>query len=132
MSDYSDYSSGSSDEEATQIRNTMVDISYKLTPLGFTYYETCGDKKDLKLAVFDPQKVTLAPCEINPNNYKILHDGHKLRVLLKAFSGIIKRSRVFNREICVKIKDIAQNKMFSEICHVISTRLQELYQQKKV
>ena len=134
MSDYSDYSSGSSDEQATK-KNAMADISHKLTPLSFTYYETCGDKKELELAVpiseFDHTKVTLAQREKNPNNYNILYDGHRFRVFLKAFSGIIKRSRVFEREICVKIKDIAQNELFWEICHVISTRLQEIYQQKK-
>ena len=93
------------------------------------------DKKELELAVpiseFDHTKVTLAQCEKNPNNYNILYDGHRFRVFLKAFSGIIKRSRIFEREICVKIKDIAQNKLFWEICHVISSRLQEIYQQKK-
>ena len=31
MSNYSDYSSGSSDEEATKTKNTMADISHKLT-----------------------------------------------------------------------------------------------------
>ena len=94
MSDYSDYSSGSSDEEAVKTRNTMADISCKLTLLGFSYYETCGDKKELELAVriseFDPAKVTLAQCKLNPKNYDILYDGHRLRVFLKAFSGIIK------------------------------------------
>ena len=135
MSNYSDYSSGSSDKEATKIKNTMADISHKLTCLSFTYYETCGDKKELELAVsiseFDHMKVTLAQCEKNPNNYNSLYDGHRFRVFLKAFSGIIKRSRVFEREICVLIKDIAQNKLSWEICHNISTRLQEIYQQKK-
>ena len=67
MSDYSDYSSGSSDEEAIKTKNKMADISHKLTPLSFTYYETCGDKKELELAVpiseFDHTKVTLAQCE---------------------------------------------------------------------
>ena len=94
MSDYSDYSSGSSDEEAVKIRNTMADISCKLTPLGFSYYETCSDKKELDLAVriseFDPAKVTLSQWKLNPNNYDILYDGHRLRVFLKSFSGIIK------------------------------------------
>ena len=135
MSDYSDYSSRSCDEETTKTRNTMANISCKLTPLSFSYYETCGDKKELELAIpiseFDPTKVTLAQCKLNPNNYDILYDGHRFRVFLKAFSEIIKRSRVFEREICVKIKDIAQNKLIWEICHVISTILQELYQQKK-
>ena len=76
----------------------MADISHKLTPLSFTYYETCGDKKELELAVpiseFDHTKVMLAQCQKNPNNYNILYDGHRFRVFLKAFSGIIKRSRV--------------------------------------
>ena len=62
MSDYRDYSSGSS--EATKTKNTMADISHKLTPLSFTYFETCSDKKELELAVpiseLDHTKVTLA------------------------------------------------------------------------
>ena len=40
MSDYSDYFSGSSDDEATKTKNMMADISHKLTPVSFAYYET--------------------------------------------------------------------------------------------
>ena len=43
MSNYSDYSSGSSHMEATKTKNTMADISHKVTSLSFTYYETCGE-----------------------------------------------------------------------------------------
>ena len=81
MSDYSDYSRGSSDDEATKTKNMMAEISHKLIPLSFTYYETCGYKKELELAVpmseFDHTKVTLAQCEKNPRNYNILYDGHR-------------------------------------------------------
>ena len=70
MSDYRDYSRGSSDEEATKTKNTMADISHKLTPISFTYYKTCGDKKEVELAVpisdFDHTKVTLAHCKKIP------------------------------------------------------------------
>ena len=78
-SDASSYTSGSSEEEASQTRNVIADIAYDLKPLNFTCYETRGDKKDLHLAVaineFEPPKVTLRKNEINPNNFDILYDG---------------------------------------------------------
>ena len=134
-SDASSYTSGSSDEEASQTRNVIADIAYDLKPLNFTCYETRGDKKDLHLAVaineFEPPKVTLRKNEINPNNFDILYDGHRFRLKFKAFSGIVKRSDVFEREKYVKIKDACLSRIFWEVCHTITTRLEEEYQKQK-
>ena len=134
-SDASSYTSGSSDEEASQTRNVIADIVYELMPLNFTCYEICGDKKDLHLAVgineFEPSKVTLRKNEINPNNFDILYDGHRFRLKFKAFSGIVKRSEIFDREKYIKIKDACLSRIFWEICHTITTRLEEEYQKQK-
>ena len=112
MSEISDYSSGSSDEEASEARNVVANTDCKLKPLGFTYYEICGDKKELEVAIpisqFDPAKLSLSENDVNENNYDIWYDGHRLRVLFKAFSGIVKRSNVFEREKYIKIKDVSQ------------------------
>ena len=135
MFEMSDYSSGSSDEEACGARNAIANIDCnKLKPLAFTFYETCGDKKKLDVAIpiseFDPKKLSLSENEVNENNY-IMYDGHKLRVLFKAFSGLVKRSNVFERECYIKIKDISQRKLFWEICDVLSQKLQLAYHEKK-
>ena len=128
MSELSDYSSGFSDEEAS-------DIECKLKPLAFMFYKTCGDTRDLDVAIpiseFNPAKLSLSENEINENNYDIKYEGHKLRVLLKAFSGLVKRSNVFEREKYIKIKDVSQRKLFWEICHEISAKLQQAYHEKR-
>ena len=112
MSEISDYSSGSSDEEACEVRNAVANIDCKLKPLGFTNYETCGDRKHLDIAIpiseFDPKKLSISENKINENNYDIWYEGHKLRVSFKAFSGLVTRSNVFEREKYIKIKDISQ------------------------
>ena len=135
MSEISDYSSGSSDEEASEARNVVANTDCKLKPLGFTYYEICGDKKELEVAIpisqFDPAKLSLSENDVNENNYDIWYDGHRLRVLFKAFSGIVKRSNVFEREKYIKNKDVSQQKLFWEICHTISRKLEKAYQEKK-
>ena len=136
MSDFSHCSSGSSDEEASLARNAIADISYELKPLNFTCYDTCGDKKDLYLRIpiseFKLSKVLMRKNEINPNNVDILYDGHKFSLNFKAFSGLVKRSPVFERERYVKIKDVCLSKMFWEDCHTITTRLEEEYQKQKL
>ena len=135
MSVTSDYSSGSSDEEACEVRNAVANTDYKLKPLGFTYYETCVDRKHLDIAIpireIDPKKLSISENKINENNYDIWYEGHKLRVLFKAFSGLVKRSNVFEREKYIKIKDISQQKLYREICHTISAKLQQAYHEKK-
>ena len=52
-------------------------------------------------------------------------------MLFKAFSGLIKRSNVFERERYIKIKDVSQRKLFWEICHTLSAKLQQAYHDKK-
>ena len=135
MSDVSRCTSGSSDEEALQVRNAIADISYELKPLNFAYYETCGDRKDLHLGIpiseFEPSKVSIRKNEINPNNFDVLYDGHKFRLNFKAFSGIVKRSAVFEREKYINIKDTCLSKVFWEICHTITTRIEEEHQTQK-
>ena len=135
MSELSDYSSGSSDEEASQARNAVADIDCKLKHLNFTYYETCGDRKHLDIAIpisqFGPKKLSISENKINENNYDIWYEGHRPRVLFKAFSGIVKRRNAFEREKYIKIKDLSQQKLFWEICHAILRKLEKAYHDKR-
>ena len=102
----SDYSS---DEDNIHARQLVSGLPYELKPFNFTCYETCGDKKEVDLGVpltgFDKSNLSLVRDELNPNNFNILYDGHKLRVFLKAFPALAKRSKFYQRKKCIKVKD---------------------------
>ena len=64
--------------------------------------------------------------EENPNNFNALYDGYnKFRLFLKAFPGIVKRSKFFHREKHLKIKDRCQSKMLWERFWNISERVMQ-------
>ena len=81
----------------------------KLIPLNFSIYEMCGYSKQLELGVhisdFDKSKLGLCLCKFNPSNYDMLYDGKKFRLFLNAFNGKIKKSRCFEQELRLKVKD---------------------------
>ena len=85
----------------------------------------------IPISQFDPAKLSITENDINENNYDIWYEEHKQRVVFKAFSGIVKRSNVFEREKYIKIKDISQQKLFWEICHTIAHKLEKAYHEKK-
>ena len=118
--DSSHCSSGSSDEEASQSRNTIARIMYKLKPLNFSA-NYCSDVDEIGIDImsFDPSRLTIKRNEINPCNWDALYDNKLLVLKLKSFSGILKRSQEFSREKYVKIKDRCLNKLIWEICCTI-------------
>ena len=74
----------------------------KSTELTCYIYEVGKCRKDLhfsvKLDEFDPSKLTLLEDELNPENYKILYDGKKFRVL-KIYMVRLKQAEHFNMNI---------------------------------
>ena len=119
MCDCDDYSSCSSDEETSRRTDKAVaGLSYELVPLNFATYEMCGDLKQTELGVpltkFDCSKLSVTRCAENPNNFDILYDGPKLRLFLKVFPGLVKRSKYSSREKHLKIKDDVKAKCFGK------------------
>ena len=109
MCDFLEYSSCSSDEETNKNEEKVVaDRTCQLVPLNFTTYEMCGVTKQLELDInlqdFDSSKLSIARCE-DSNNLHVLYDGKKFRIYLKAFSGIVKRSKCFRREKHINVRD---------------------------
>ena len=130
MCDCTDYSSCSSDEEINRRdEKAVAGLSHKLVPLNIAMYEICGDVKQLELGVqltqFDSGKLAVVRDEENPNNFNVLYDEHKFRLFLKAFPGIVKRSKFFHREKHLKIKDRCQSKMLWEVFWNISERVMQ-------
>ena len=131
MCDCNDRSSYSSDEETSRRSSRAVsDLNHELVPLNFALYEMSGDLKQTELGVpitkFDAKKLSVVRCADNPNNFDILYDGHKLRLLFKSFPGLVKRSKHFDRELHLKIKDKCQSMLYWEVCWNISHQLCEL------
>ena len=130
----SEYSYTSSDDDEN-IEFAVANRTCKLTPLNFTTYEMCGDTKQLELGLpqldFDKSKLSLSPCKINPNSYKVLYDGKKFRLFLKAFDGKIKKSRCFNREKHLKVRNICMNRMLWEVFWNIEEKVRESINQEK-
>ena len=112
--DSSRVSSGSSDAEASKARNAIANISYELKPLSFSGYKF--DHKDpnelgVEITMFDPSQLSVERNEENPCNWDVFYDGKVFILKLKSFSAIIKRSREFEREKYVKVKDRCLNKV---------------------
>ena len=89
----------------------------------------CGDTKQIELDVplteFDKSKLSLSRCEINPNNFDVFYDGKKFRLFFKAFLAIIKRSKFFEREKHLKIKDVCLSRMLWEVLFTIEDKVRE-------
>ena len=102
----------------------------KLVPLNFSIHEMCGYSKQLELGVhisdFDKSKLDLCPCEFNPSKYDVLYDGKKFRLFLYAFNGKIKKSRCFEQELWLKVKDARVSLVFYEIFWHIRMKLKKL------
>ena len=96
----------SSDFSDDQKRPLYSAHESKLKKMKFTNYETYSEKK-LECAIFlidfDADKLSIG--KQNNNVYQIFYDGKSFMVATKAFSGIIKRSKVFAREKKIKTKD---------------------------
>ena len=104
--------SDSSDSEASEPRNTISNIMYKLEKLNFTHDFGDSNLKEVDIMHFNPWKLTVRRNIINPSNWDIFYDNKILILKLKAFSGIVKRSKVFPREKYVKITDGRLRKIF--------------------
>ena len=127
---HSDYSGSahsgtdSSDSEAIKPRNTISNIMYKLAKLDFTHDFRDSNLKEVDIMQFNPWKVTVRRNEINPSNWDIFYDNGILILKLKAFSGIVKRSKY------MKITDKCLINIFREIyciiCHMINAEEQSL------
>ena len=89
----------------------------------------CGDTKQIELGVpltdFDKSKLSLSRCEINPNNFDVFYNGKKFRLFFKAFVAIIKRSKYFEREKHLKIKDACLSRMLWEVLFTIEDKVRE-------
>ena len=113
----SDYSG---DEDNLGPSQIMSGKGYELKPLCFTGYEICGDKKQIELGVplteLNLEKLSVVRDDFSPNNFNVLYDGHKLRVFLKAFPTIVKRSKFYQRKKCIKRKDKCLSEMWWQVC----------------
>ena len=132
--DSSQVSSGSSDVEASKARNAIENISYELKPLSFSGYKF--DHKDpndlgVEITKFDPSKLFVKRNEENPCNWDIFYHGNVFILKLKSFSGIIKRSREFEREKYVKVKDRCLNKIIWEVCNQVCNMIRIREQAEK-
>ena len=113
-------------------------FSTKLVPLSFDIYELSRGKKDLGLSVdisdFDKSKLSLTPCNVNPNNYNVLYDGKKYRLFVKVMNGKLKRSVCLEDEIYLSVKDdcISNRLKLNEMFSTVKAKLNdELSQEKK-
>ena len=125
---------GFSDFSDDQNRPGMTTYQSKLKKLNFTNYESLDTPKKLEDAIFliDFDKDRLSVGKQNDKIYHIFYDGKPLRVATKAFSGIIKRSKVFAREKKIKAKD---SMVSEQLWHVINriiqlVRIEELKSKK--
>ena len=90
----------------------------------------CGDVKQVELGVqltqFDNSKLSVVKDEQYPNNFNIFYDGHKFCLFLKAFPGIVKRSKYFAREKHLKNKDRCQSRLLWEELWNIAEKVMEI------
>ena len=94
----------------------------KLRKLNFTNYESYDlNEKKLECAVFlidfDAEKLSVG--KQNDNIYQIFYDGKPFRIATKAFSAIVKKSKVFAREKKIKVKDpMISNQLWCVMYHI--------------
>ena len=119
----SDYSG---DEECSY-PSQIYPRGYELKPLSFIGYEMCGNSKQLELGVpltdLDLTKLSVVRDNFNPSNFNVLYDGNKLRVFLKAFPTIMKRSKFYERKKYIKIKDKCISEIWWQTCWKIAQLL---------
>ena len=110
----------SSDYSSDDNRKLLGDLDSKLIPLTFSNYEKYGSEKNLldtavNITDFEESKVSINRNGLNNDNFDILYDGKPFRLYLKAFCGIIKRSKYFKREKNIKIKDRMLTRLLWEV-----------------
>ena len=116
----------SSDYSSDDGRNLIRDSESKLVPLNFTNYEKYGfHEKLLDAGVYltdiDEDKLFIKRSDFNDNNFEILYDGKPFKVYIRAFTGIIKRSKYFSREKNFKVKDPMVSSLLWDLFHNIQT-----------
>ena len=81
----------------------------KSTELTCYIYEVGICKKGLHLSEnlheFDSSKLSLVADELNPDNFKVLYNGKKFRLFVEKLYAKAKKSRVFENNDCLSIKD---------------------------
>ena len=74
----------------------------------------CGDVKQLELGIqltqFDSGKLAVVRDKENSNNFSVLYDGHKFRLFLKAFPGIVEKASFFTENSIWKLKIVVKAK----------------------
>ena len=101
----------------------MASSESKLVPLNFTNYEKFSRKKLLDTGVYltelDHSKVPLKRSEFDSDNFEILYDGKPFRLYLKAFTGVVKRSKYLKRSKHIKVKDPMISSLLWDLFHTI-------------
>ena len=97
----------------------------KATELSCYIHEVGNCKKDLHLSVnlnnFDSSKLSLVVDDLNSDNFIILYNGKKFRLFVDRLYAKVKKSRAFNDQYYLSIKDDCSHnkKMLYEVFFAI-------------